>query len=156
LAYENPEDTFKKFKNAGIKVGKIQVSAALKIIYNAAEEEAIWDFLSRFDEPTYLHQVTKWVDGMVKTYPDLPVVLQERNDFTELRAHFHVPIFLESFDKLFSTQDHILKVLDYLRQHDVSEQLEIETYTWDVLPKELKRDLSESIIREINWLKERL
>jgi hypothetical protein len=156
LAYENPEDTFKKFKNAGIKVGKIQVSAALKIIYNAAEEGAIWDFLSRFDEPTYLHQVTEWVDGTVKTYPDLPVVLQERNDFTELRAHFHVPIFLESFDKLFSTQDHILKVLDYLRQHNVSEQLEIETYTWDVLPKELKRDLSESIIREINWLIERL
>ncbi len=156
LAYEDPGDTFRKFKDAGIKVGKIQVSAALKILFDAKEKDAIWDFLSRFDEPTYLHQVTELVNGTVKTYPDLPVVLGARNDFTELRAHFHVPIFLERFGSLFSTQDHILKVLDYLKNHDVSDHLEIETYTWDVLPVELKRDLSESIIREIKWLKERV
>ena len=107
-----------------------------------------------FDEPTYLHQVTEKIDGNVKTYNDLPVVLEQRNDFTELRAHFHVPIFLEQFGELFSTQDHIVKVVDYLKKKKVSEHLEIETYTWDVLPKELKRDLSQSIIREINWLKD--
>lgn len=156
LAFEDPEYTFKKFEKEGIKVGKIQVSAALKIIYKEAEKEAIWNSLSGFDEPIYLHQVTEKVDGLVKTYNDLPMVLENRKDFTELRAHFHVPIFLERFGKLFSTQDHILKVIDYLKEHSVSDHLEIETYTWEVLPKELKRDLSESIIREINWLKERL
>ncbi len=156
LAFEDPENTFKKFDKAGIKVGKIQVSAALKIIYKEAEKEAIWKSLSSFNEPTYLHQVTEKVGGTVRTYNDLPMVLENRKDFTELRAHFHVPIFLERFEKLFSTQDHILKVLDYLKQHTVSAHLEIETYTWEVLPKELKRDLSESIVREINWLKERL
>ena len=96
------------------------------------------------------------MDDKVKTYSDLPVVLNKRNDFTELRAHFHVPIFLERFGHLYSTQDHILKVIEYLKRTTVSDHLEIETYTWDVLPKEIKKGLSESIVREINWLKERL
>jgi len=156
LAYEEPLDTFQKFADAGITIGKIQVSAALKIIFNENYSDTIWESLSRFDEPTYLHQVTEKIKGEVKTYNDLPVVLEQRSVFSELRAHFHVPIFLEQFGKLFSTQDHILKVVDYLKTNKVSEHLEIETYTWDVLPKELKRDLSESIVREIEWLKEKL
>ena len=156
LAYEEPEDTFRKFKEAKINVGKIQVSAALKILFNEQEKDAVWESLSRFDEPTYLHQVTEKINGKIKTYNDLPIVLEQRKDFSELRAHFHVPIFLEQFGKLNSTQDQIVKVIDYLKDHVVTNDLEIETYTWDVLPKELKRDLSESIIREINWLKKRL
>ncbi len=156
LAYEEPVDTFRKFADAGIKIGKIQVSAALKILYNQENETTIWAALAKFDEPTYLHQVTELVDGKVKTYNDLPVVLKEQKKFSELRAHFHVPIFLERFDQLFSTQDHILKVIKELKKHVVSEHLEIETYTWDVLPKELKRELSDSIVREIDWLKDRL
>jgi len=156
LAYEEPEFTFKKFAAADIQIGKIQVSAALKILFNEVDAEDIWDSLAQFNEPTYLHQVTEQISGKVKTYNDLPIVLEARNDFTELRAHFHVPIFLERFGKLWSTQDHILKVVEYLKVNPVSEHLEIETYTWDVLPKELKRDLSESIVREIDWLKERL
>ncbi len=156
LAYEEPESTFKKFKDAGLKIGKIQVSAALKILYNEVDVQEIWSTLSRFDEPTYLHQVTQEVSGKVKTYADLPMILESKNSFTELRAHFHVPIFLEQFGKLYSTQDHILKVLAYLKQDPVSEHLEIETYTWDVLPSELKKDLSQSIVREMNWLKNRL
>ncbi|MBM1107851.1 metabolite traffic protein EboE [Aurantibacter crassamenti] len=156
LAFEEPEETFKKFADAGLNIGKIQVSAALKILYTEADADEIWNSLARFDEPTYLHQVTEQIDGKVKTYNDLPIVLESRKEFTEMRAHFHVPIFLEQFGKLFSTQDHILKVVEHLKTNPVSDHLEIETYTWDVLPKELKRDLSESIIREIEWLKERL
>lgn len=156
LAYEEPADTFKKLGDAGIKVGKIQVSAALKIIYRKEDSRAIWDALAQFDEPTYLHQVTEKIGTKVKTYNDLPMVLDQQKEFKELRAHFHVPIFLEQFGKLFSTQDHILKVIAYIKEKPVSEHLEIETYTWDVLPAALKRDLAESIVREINWLKERI
>ncbi|SDN02883.1 metabolite traffic protein EboE [Kriegella aquimaris] len=156
LAYENPIDTFKKFAAAGITVGKIQVSAALKILNNSEETAAIWESLSQFNEPVYLHQVTEKVGNEVVTYNDLPIVLKEKKEFTELRAHFHVPIFLEKFDKLDSTQDQILAVIDYLKSNKVSEHLEIETYTWDVLPEALKTDLSDCIVREINWLKQKL
>lgn len=156
LAFEEPEDTFKKFREAGIIIGKIQVSAALKILFDGKNDEKIWDSLIRFNEPTYLHQVTQKIGNQVKTYWDLPELLEAEKNFTELRAHFHVPLFLDKFDELHSTQDHILKVLDYLKKDKVSNHLEIETYTWDVLPKSLKLELSDSIIREIDWLKDNL
>jgi len=156
LAYEEPEETLKLFAAAEIKVGKIQVSSALKIIFDEGNEDKIWDSLALFNEPTYLHQVTEKTGNTVKTYNDLPAVLEERGDYKELRAHFHVPIFVENFDALFSTQDQILKVIDYLKEHNDSKHLEIETYTWDVLPSTLKTDLLQGIIREINWLASRL
>ena len=156
LAYEEPAVTFRKLKEKGIAIGKIQVSAALKILYDHNNPDSVWETLARFDEPTYLHQVTERQGKGVKTYNDLPVLLQERKAFTELRAHFHVPIFLERFEALHSTQDHILKVIEILKMERISDHLEIETYTWDVLPSALKKELTASIIRELNWLKERL
>ena len=156
LAYEEPVYTFKKLKNAGIKIGKIQVSAALKVKFDTPDKDKIWDSLAQFDESTYLHQVTVNSKQGVKTYNDLPVVLKNKTDVSELRAHFHVPIFLESFEELHSTQDHILKVITILRENMISEHLEVETYTWDVLPGSLKKELSESIIREMNWLIDKL
>lgn len=156
LAYEEPAATFAKFKAANIAIGKIQVSAALKVLFNGQNDEAVWELLSKFNEPTYLHQVTEKKDDSVITYNDLPVVLNNKGDFKELRAHFHVPIFLKEFGALSSTQDHILKTLAFLKKEQITEHLEIETYTWDVLPTDLKEDLTQSIIREINWLRERL
>ncbi|MBC8768716.1 metabolite traffic protein EboE [Arenibacter sp. BSSL-BM3] len=153
LAYEEPEYTLGKFRKAGIKVGKIQVSSALKILFKEGENEEIWRSLAQFDEPTYLHQVTEKVRGKVVTYKDLAEVLEKRPKVPELRSHFHVPIFLEKYDNLFSTQDQIIKVLEYLKKDQFSDQLEIETYTWDVLPKNLKTELSNSIVRELEWLK---
>lgn len=153
LAYEEPIDTFTKFKANDIKVGKIQVSAALKILFNGKNDEKIWEQLSQFNEPTYLHQVTEIIDGKVKTYSDLPLVLEGERNHKELRAHYHVPIFLEKYGELLSTQDHIMKTMQYLKLDPISEHLEIETYTWDVLPVALKQDLSVSIIREIEWFK---
>ena len=155
LAYEEPAYTFEKLRLAGISVGKIQVSSALKV-QSQSDNEEIWQLLSLFDEPTYLHQVTEKTENYVHTYSDLPEVLSQRKDFTELRAHFHVPIFLERFGKLQSTQDQILNVLDYLKTHSVTDHLEVETYTWDVLPNALQIELSASIIRELNWLTAKL
>ncbi|NAS12095.1 metabolite traffic protein EboE [Poritiphilus flavus] len=156
LAYEDAAETFKRFEEEGIKIGKIQVSAALKILFEGFERDAIWESLSQFNEPVYLHQVTEKQPDGVHTYSDLPEVLYSSKAFTELRAHFHVPIFLEKFPPLYSTQDQILDVIAYLSENPVSEHLEVETYTWDVLPAELKKDISTSIVREIHWLKEKL
>ncbi|MGB5172528.1 MAG: metabolite traffic protein EboE [Eudoraea sp.] len=153
LAYEEPIDTFNKLKEAGIKIGKIQVSAALKVLFDEGDNTPIWEALGRFDEPVYLHQVTEKTEEGVITYNDLPKVLKNKKSIKELRAHFHVPIFLESFDQLYSTQDHILKVISILKEDKITEHLEIETYTWDVLPLSLKKELSDSIIRELLWFK---
>lgn len=153
LAFEEPSETFLKFKNENIQIGKIQVSAALKIVFNGAEDELIWEELAKFNEPTYLHQVTEKTGNKVITYSDLPMVLQKKGVHKELRAHYHVPIFLERYGALFSTQDHIIKTMEVLKRNKVTEHLEIETYTWEVLPADAKEALSVSIVREIEWLK---
>ncbi len=151
LAYEEPEFTFSQWAAYGIGVGKIQISAALKILAGY-DMDSIWRSLEKFDEPTYLHQVTQSTKNGIVTYKDLPQVLSGEPDFDELRAHFHVPVFIDSFDKLHSTQDHILKVFSYLQKHDITRHLEVETYTWDVLPAELKTEIGDSISREIQWV----
>ena len=151
LAYEEPEHSFKIWEEFGIRVGKIQISAALKIL-STNDPEHIWESLSHFDEPTYLHQVTQLKDNQVFTYSDLPEVLRQKPGFEELRAHFHVPIFLDSFENLYSTQDHILKVLAYIQRHPVTSHLEIETSTWEVLPQSLKTAIDDSIVRELEWV----
>ncbi|MEJ1222272.1 metabolite traffic protein EboE [Sediminicola sp. 1XM1-17] len=156
LAYEAPSYTFGEMKMHGIAIGKIQVSAALKILFEKGNEEQIWNSLARFNEPTYLHQVTEQQDGHVRVYNDLPMVLKNRKAHKELRAHFHVPIFLEKFDDLYATQDQILSTLAYLKEYPVTEHMEVETYTWDVLPETLKVDLGRSIIRELQWLKKQM
>lgn len=156
LAYEEPEDSFEKFKKSGIKIGKIQVSAALKVLYDVANSEIIWDSLAKFNEPVYLHQVTEKFENEVRTYKDLPVILENKKDFTELRAHFHVPIYLQNLGVLHSTQDQIIKVLTYLKTHAITSHLEVETYTWDVLPESLQTNMVNSITSELEWLIDRL
>lgn len=156
LAFETPEHTFEALENIGVTVGKIQVSAALKVVFEDGKENQIWESLERFNEPTYLHQVTENINGSVKVYNDLPMVLEEKKSHKELRAHFHVPIFLEAFDHLYATQDQIINTLKYIKNKPISSHLEVETYTWDVLPQHLKLDLAQSITRELNWLKEHL
>jgi hypothetical protein len=65
-------------------------------------------------------------------------------------VHFHVPIFLERYGKLESTQDHLREVISLVR--DRTSHLEIETYTWDVLPPDLKASSVDSIAREYEWV----
>ncbi|BAO75278.1 metabolite traffic protein EboE [Winogradskyella sp. PG-2] len=152
LAFEEPKDTFEKLKKHNIKVGKIQVSSALKINFDGHNDEAIWESLSNFNESTYLHQVTEKIDGVVIVYNDLPLVLGQKKSHNELRAHFHVPIFLDTFNHLQSTQNQILEVMDHLKTDAISNHIEVETYTWNVLPNNLKIPIDQSISRELNWL----
>ncbi|UZO80576.1 metabolite traffic protein EboE [Aquimarina sp. ERC-38] len=156
LAYELPEYTFNTLSEAGIKIGKIQVSAALKVLFDKRKEQEIKDALCLFDEDIYLHQVTSLTNDRVITFNDLPEFLKDTHYYEEARVHFHVPIFTEQFGILSSTQGHILKVLEYLVSNPISTCLEIETYTWEVLPADLKYNLTDSIVREIKWLTNRL
>jgi hypothetical protein len=71
----------------------------------------------------------------------------------EQAAHFHVPIFIERYGEFCSTQDDILRVFDPVGQRQFSRHLEIETYTWDVLPSGMKKDLVDSIGHEYEWVR---
>jgi len=155
VEYEEPEAALGRFASEGIRIGKMQVSAALKVVLpEAGQRREIRDRLQEFAEDTYLHQVIeRREDRSLHHYPDLPEALKHIESFhaREWRIHFHVPVFLERFEELQSTQDAIVRSLEYLRTHRCCRHVEVETYTWDVLPPAMKTNLLSSIERELRW-----
>jgi sugar phosphate isomerase/epimerase len=139
VAYEEPDAALDALDAAGIRVGKAQLSAALTVPGDAHEE------LRAFADPIYLHQVTE--AGSLRTWPDLPEALSA-NGSEEWRVHFHVPIFIERYGALESTQEHLRRCIERVD----TAHLEIETYTWDVLPADLKASSVDSIAREYEWV----
>lgn len=157
LGYENHRNVVDALSQQGIQVGKFQISAALKAILppDATVRQAIGEAFMAFDEPTYLHQViARQADGKVRRFKDLPdaqaAVLDEQT--TEWRAHFHIPIFLEDLGTLQSTQSDIIDVLAIHQNKSLTKHLEVETYTWGVLPERLQLPIAESISRELHWV----
>jgi hypothetical protein len=154
VGYEDHAHMIEQLRSLGIKTGKIQLSAALKGKFDNNRQKVI-DAFRTFNEPVYLHQVVaRKNDGTLLYYPDLNVALDdtENGDVSEWRAHYHVPLFISSYGELHSTQHDIEKVLAI---HDVSMftfHLEVETYTWEVLPEEMRLPVAESIVRELQWV----
>jgi hypothetical protein len=158
IVYEEPSDTFAKFEAAGIRVGKIQISAALKVLIpdSVNEKFSLGKKLLSFVESTYLHQVVaKGADGKLKSYADLPQALEflPESKEEEWRIHFHVPVFLDNYGSFSSTQETISIVLkEILSNPEITQHLEVETYTWEVLPEDTRLSLGESIARELSWV----
>ena len=98
-------------------------------------------------------------DGGMDFYEDLPLAIASVKDdrpIGEWRIHFHMPIFLDRFGLIETTQDQIGECLQAIKDEDGIRHFEVETYAWDVLPKELRTDdLAEGIAREILWLNDR-
>lgn len=157
IGFEDPAAVVQKLKTKGIKTGKIQISAALKATLPpvAEERKETATAFTQFNEPTYLHQVIALLKNRaLKQYNDLPDALADinNNEAAEWRAHFHVPLFVKDYGLLQSTQQDIEDVLSLQQQQPFTSHLEIETYTWEVLPDALKLPLEQSIIREIRWV----
>ncbi|BAZ31283.1 hypothetical protein NIES4074_37550 [Cylindrospermum sp. NIES-4074] len=157
VEYENPITVFKQFQSVGIQIGKIQISAALRVNIpeDIKQRRLVWQRLLPFAESTYLHQViARDVDGRLHHYSDLETALPSLENTTdnEWRIHFHVPIFVQDYQLLQSTQKDIVTVLEMLQKQDFCNHLEIETYTWEVLPEEMKLDLLTSLQREYEWV----
>ncbi|GAM10009.1 hypothetical protein OR1_02294 [Geobacter sp. OR-1] len=148
---EDPVASLAELRGAGIEIAKVQISSAIRIKDPAAT------LLQPFAEPCYLHQVViRRQDGSITRYADLPSALtgHDRQSGDEWRCHFHVPIFQERFGDLGTTRSFIQLLLPVV---PTGVLLEVETYTWDVLPKALRcESVTDSIIREISWLKEQL
>lgn len=161
VVYEKPREVFAALAAEGIRIGKIQISAALKLLLaeEVGQRKEAEGILSPFVESTYLHQVVaRNRQGKLTAYRDLPPALEslQQTDATEWRTHFHVPVFLSSYGELASTQEDIVEVLKVLGNERVCNHLEVETYTWEVLPRDIQLDLKSSIIRELQWVKEKL
>jgi len=120
VRWEDSARALDLYREAGIPVGKIQLSCAL--------EADSTDALKPFAEPRYLHQVVAR-DGAAR--PDI-----EPSEPLEgpVRCHFHVPIHKVGVRGLRTTRDDMAAGLDRALATGATDCLEIETYTWDVLP----------------------
>jgi len=150
VEYEEPADVIAAFQGAGIRVSKIHLSSALQLTPEA--NARAW--LRQFADGTYLHQVVaRTSDGALRRDRDLDVALAQPEGDREWRIHFHVPLHAVALAHGQTTAPHLLGVLDLLaRQPELCSHLEMETYTWEVLPEELRAaSVVDQLVREYEW-----
>lgn len=161
VEFEDPDNVLSVLHHAGIRISKIQLSAGLRIPF--VDRDAL-KALQPFAETTYLHQVVERNAGGLTRYADLPLALQaahnqhgtsEQN--REWRIHFHVPLFLRRLGLFENTQPFLARLLRLQAEQAPTTHLEVETYTWDVLPEEHRgMHVVDAITREMQWVIEAL
>jgi sugar phosphate isomerase/epimerase len=160
VMFEEQAAVLRAYREAAVPVGKVQLSAAVRAPLQRLDERrrrAALEQLSRFEERRYLHQTVVRSGEERKFFDDLQVALAAADlSAAEWRVHFHVPLFVDRFGLLESTNDEVLRWLEALRDEDGVRHFEVETYAWDVLPGSLRTgDLAAGIARELTWLRER-
>lgn len=159
VMFEPQGEVLRKYASAGIKVGKVQVSSAVAVDFDALAADdaaAALSQLAGFHEPRYLHQTCIRAAGSPPVfYEDLPQALASvagTRPSGQWRTHFHVPVYLERFGHLTATQGDIHECLAAIAATSDCRHFEVETYAWGVLPEELQvADLAEGIAREMDW-----
>jgi sugar phosphate isomerase/epimerase len=156
VEFEDAPTALERIAAAGIKIGRVQLSSALDVPLPRDADSAgrLVERLRAFADATYLHQVVERRGGELRHYLDLPDALEQPPEAaaSHWRIHFHVPLFASEYGALGSTQSYVAEVLRHMLRTGATTHLEIETYTWDVLPAGLKLDLLDSIAREYNWV----
>jgi len=157
VEYEDAKDCLKQLQRAECAVGKLQISAGLK--FDLISDKTV-ELLKPFDDNVYLHQVVARQGKHLDRFADLHEAfasVASGQQYDEWRVHFHVPIFLDDFGSYKSTQFFIKDMLQLHKADPISDHLEVETYTWGVLPDELKTEnMQDAIIRELQWVQSQL
>ena len=140
---------------AGIPIYKFQAAAALWV--PRVTEQTV-SALESFTDTIYLSQTTQSRDGVLTRYLNLSDAIADwRADPSgarEWRTHFHVPVFLDDLGEFRTTRSGIEAALAVHAQTPLSDHLEIETYTWDVLPAQFKTgDITDYVSRELEWFR---
>ncbi len=157
VGFEDITDSLKKLVAAGIPIFKLQEAAALWVQSLSLE---MLPALRKFTDTIYLSQSSLLRNGEITKFLNLGEALDayEANPVeTEMRTHFHVPVFLEELGPFRTTRFAVQDALRMHREQPLSDHLEIETYTWDVLPPELKTgDIIEYVTRELEFVRNEL
>ena len=176
VMFESQIQALETYRKNGIRIGKVQISSAVhvpwdRVIGKPERQAAMLAQLRGLNEPKYLHQTTRSrhdgsLDALVE---DLPQALQkwivpDAYPTTPWRVHFHIPIYVDTFGELQTTQADIKLVCNHLQQHATDDcdgstwftgHYEVETYAWPVLPSELQQpDLAKGIAHELQFAKQ--
>jgi hypothetical protein len=153
VEFETAAAALDRIVAAGLRLSKLHLSSALRVRPDAAGRAA----LAAFVEPVYLHQVVvgSAAGGVRRRYVDLPDALADATPVQpgdEWRVHFHVPLHAAPGEPFHDTRDHLLEALDWLKAHPgACTHLEMETYTWEVLPPGWRLPIEDQLVREYAW-----
>jgi hypothetical protein len=157
VGFEDIAGSLQGLVDAGIPIFKLQQAAALWVEHLTLEQVPR---LREFTDTIYLSQTTLRRGDTVVKYLNLGEALTAFEDDprpTEIRTHFHVPVFLEEIGPFRTTRFAVQDALRMHRQTPLSDHLEIETYTWDVLPAHLKTgDITDYVSRELEFVRDEL
>jgi sugar phosphate isomerase/epimerase len=163
VEFEDPAAVLDALGAAGIRVAKVQVTAGLRVAFpGGSGDVALREALGAFADDVYLHQVVeRRADGTLRRHLDLPQALAATNDGAteprEWRVHFHVPVFQQRYGCFEGTQEYVADALRLVRERSDCAHFEVETYTWDVLPEEFRREhIVTAVARELAWAAERV
>jgi len=160
VEFESPGEALGRLRQHRIKISKIHLSSALNVRPSVEVREA----LKAYAEDIYFHQVVERSPQLgITRFKDLDVALRQdhgerQTHFSEWRIHFHIPLHSAPTKLFGTTQDHIVGVLDeWRREPKLCSHFEMETYTWEVLPPELKqRNVVDQLAGEYEWTLARL
>ena len=153
VQFEAPGEALAALDDAGVPVVKLQVSSALRVPEPGGDEAR--ELLARFAEPRFLHQVRERRNGSPAAVDDLPEALGGAlPGEDEWRVHFHVPVQHAEH----TTQDELATTLAAVMEGPATRHLEVETYTWSVLPDGPRDDdgLVAGLAGELAWTRDRL
>lgn len=156
VQFEDIAASLRLLTEAGVPVFKLQAAAALRVPDVTA---GAVETLEAFTDTIYLSQTTERRDGRLTRFLTLADAIaawraDPGGDGREWRTHFHVPIFLDDLGGLSTTRPGITAALEVHACTPLSDHLEIETYTWDVLPAHLKNgDIVDYVSRELEWIR---
>lgn len=153
VEFEEPKHAIAQFRQNSIRISKIHLSSALKVRPTTETRQA----LAAFADDVYFHQVIeRRPDGVLQRYRDLDAALASPEagpGSREWRIHFHIPLHSPSAPGFDNTSDHIVAVLDELKERPaLCRHLEMETYTWEVMPEAMKnRNVVDQLVSEYDW-----
>jgi hypothetical protein len=147
VMFEEQDEALALYARHAIRVGKMQVSAALSC-HGSPKEIAE---LAQFSESRYMHQTCVLAGtGDIRFFEDLDPALESMPDGF-WRTHFHVPVHLDTIGRLGTTAREIPSAL-IAASHIDPPCFEVETYAWTVLPPHLRElDLASGIAKELAW-----
>lgn len=152
VEFESAAVALNRIAAAGLRLSKLHLSSALRVTPDAEGRRA----LAAFVEPVYLHQVVIGQGNTVRRrFVDLPDALDDPEPARpgeEWRIHFHVPLHASPGAPFRDTRDHLVEALDWLKAHPgACTHLEMETYTWEVLPPALRLPIEDQLVQEYAW-----
>ena len=159
-SFADPIDAVRRIRDAGLRVVKIQASAALQV--DDPADPSARAAVARFAEPRYLHQTREQGPDGVLRVDDLPEALDTLPADGPWRVHVHVPLHAHPAAPLTATTDVLRTAVGAVARtpHGDEAHLDVETYTWAVLPPELaaraESDLVTGIAAELRWAVEHL